>query len=184
MNVLNIYGQQECRIHKDTIEKHWNELLEVISQVEARQELLVIIGDANRAVGNVIPLNDTKVSYGGQMIRTLLDTDKYVLVNGTDKVIGGPATRENPANPTSKSALDLVIVSVELEKYIESMEIDENKTFTPFRTTKNGTIKLLIITVSKSLSAIYLSATEQVKSQENSSSGTLTNQKVGRNTKS
>ena len=58
INILNIYGQQECRSSKETIERHWNEVLDVISQVEARNESLVIVGDANRLVGDAIPEND------------------------------------------------------------------------------------------------------------------------------
>ena len=70
--------------------KHWEEILDVISKVEARNENLVIIGDANRLIGDVIPGNDPKVSYGGKMIRSLLESDNYVLVNAINKVKGGP----------------------------------------------------------------------------------------------
>ena len=36
INVVNIYGQQECRMSKDNVERHWNEILEVISRIEGR----------------------------------------------------------------------------------------------------------------------------------------------------
>ena len=36
INVLNLYGQQECRVAREIIERHWNEVLEVVSKVEAR----------------------------------------------------------------------------------------------------------------------------------------------------
>ena len=39
INVLNIYGNQECRMSNDEIDKQWNEILEIISSVEARNEL-------------------------------------------------------------------------------------------------------------------------------------------------
>ena len=51
INVLNLYGQQECRMTKEEVENHWTEVLEVITRVEAREELLVVIGDANRHLG-------------------------------------------------------------------------------------------------------------------------------------
>ena len=111
-----------------------------MSKVEARKELIVIIGDANRLVGNIIPGNDEKVSFGGKFIRNLVKTDKYVLVNGTSKVTGGPGTREDPANPAHKSALDLVIVSAELEEHVDEMVIDSSRKFTPFRRHSNGKI--------------------------------------------
>ena len=100
----------------------------------------MVVGDTNRLVGDIIPGNDPKVSFGGQMIRSLIDSDKYVLINGSSKVTGGPGTRENPAIPEQKSALDLVIVSTELEKYIKGMEIDDSRKFSPFRRTPSGKV--------------------------------------------
>ena len=55
------------------------------------------------------------VSSGGKLVRELLDTNKYILVNGTDKAEGGPYTRFDSSSPDDdlkKSALDLCIVSV------------------------------------------------------------------------
>ena len=59
------------------------------------------------------------------MVRDFLDSGKYVLINATEKVKGGPWTREDPADIDNKSVLDLVITSAELVKYIEYMEIDK-----------------------------------------------------------
>ena len=47
INLINFYGQQECRHPKDYIEGHWNEILAVISKFEARNEMVVLAGDAN-----------------------------------------------------------------------------------------------------------------------------------------
>ena len=82
----------------------------MISKVEARGEFLVMIGDAIRLLGDIIPGNDSKISHGGSLIKSLVETDKYVLVNGSSKVIGGPGTRVDPNNPRHKSALDIVVV--------------------------------------------------------------------------
>ena len=60
----------------------------------------------------------------------------YVLVNASEKATGGPFTRYEPCDPNNngrKSVLDLVIVSSELETYIESLQIDQNMFFTPSR---------------------------------------------------
>ena len=76
INVLNIYGQQECRVSKDIVERHWNEVLYVMSKLESRNKLLIAIGDANRSVGNASTNNDPKVSFGGEMVLALLDSGK------------------------------------------------------------------------------------------------------------
>ena len=112
----------------------------VISRVEARDEMLVIIGDANRHLGKAVPGNDDKVSYGGKLIVELLETNRYVLLNSTPKAKNGPLTREDPSDSEIKSVLDLVIVSSSLEKYVEEMIIDKKREFTPFKQNKGKTI--------------------------------------------
>ena len=66
---------------------------------------------------------------------------RYCLINSSDKVIGGPFTRYDPANPledAKKSVLDLCIVSQELFDYVDVLEIDNKFSFTPARPGKNG----------------------------------------------
>ena len=132
INVLNIYGQQECRNTTEDIEKQWNEVMEVIAKVEARNEYLAIVGDLNCAVGDTVPGNSDRVSKGGEILRRFLESKEYTLVNNTEKVVGGPWTREDPVSGT-KSVLDMLIVSTGLLKYIDKMEIDNERKFTPFK---------------------------------------------------
>ena len=126
INVINVYGQQECRISKETIEKHWEELLDIVNKIEARNELLVMVGDFNRNLG-LNPEKEDKPSYGGQLVNEFLDSGKYILMNNSKKTLGGPWTRINPANKDNRSVLDLVIISAELEKHMESMVIDNKR---------------------------------------------------------
>ena len=60
INVINFYGQQECRLSRDEVDKHWDEIETIINKIEAREEMVVLIGDANRHLGNVIPGNNNK----------------------------------------------------------------------------------------------------------------------------
>ena len=112
----------------------WYEILEVLAQIEAKDEAAVLVGDLNKAVGDIIPKNNPKVSVGGAMVRELIETGKYALANASSKVIGGPNTRYQPGaylDITKRSCLDLCIVSKSLEKYIETVVIDEELNFTP-----------------------------------------------------
>ena len=104
---------------REEIVEHWEELLEVITRVEARDENLVIIGDANRHLGSVIPGNIDKVSFGGELMKELLETEKYVLLNSSTKCKNGPWMRVDPADEEKKMILDLVIISKELENYVD-----------------------------------------------------------------
>ena len=92
-----------------------------------------MIGDLNAHVGTLIEGNHPKVSHGGQLLKDFLKCEDYVLLNATNKTSNGPFTRIDPANSDRKAALDLCIVSKELVKYVDSMVIDSNRNFTPFR---------------------------------------------------
>ena len=58
--------------------------------IKSRNESAIVIGDLNKLVGDIVPGNHTKVSYGGQLVRDLIETEEYILVNSTDVVNGGP----------------------------------------------------------------------------------------------
>ena len=136
INVVNIYGEQEGRMDKDDILNCWNRIMADVLRIEAKNELVVICGDLNKHVGDAIEGNHSKITFGGKLIRDMLDTDKYVLVNSTNKVKGGPFTRYDPSDPNcneKKSCLDLFIISKELFKHVEKLVIDENFTMTPCR---------------------------------------------------
>ena len=95
INVINIYGAQEGRVDKDEIEKSWLRLMEDVKEIEELNEDVLIIGDLNRAVGGGawgVKGNKDKITPGGQLIRNLVKTERYVLVNNLDLVEGGPWT--------------------------------------------------------------------------------------------
>jgi len=64
INVINIYGAVESRSNK--ILSRWTQVLTQVKKIEAKGELLVIIGDFNAHVGDVINENNLNVSQGGK----------------------------------------------------------------------------------------------------------------------
>ena len=95
LNIINIYGTQESRTNDGEIERSWLRLMKDVSEIEKRGEALLIIGDMNRKVGNVeygVKGNTSKTSYGGQLIRNMVKSGQYVLINNLDLVVGGPWT--------------------------------------------------------------------------------------------
>ena len=136
VNIVNVYGEQEGRSSKDDIQNRWNRIMIEIVKIESKNEVVVLLGDLNKHVGDIIEGNHAKVTFGGNLIRNMLKTEKYYLVNSSPKVEGGPFTRYDPADPTSdskKSCLDLFIISKELLKYVDKLIIDNNFIFTPSR---------------------------------------------------
>ena len=131
-------------MEKDEIEKSWLGLMEDIKDVEERNEDLVIIGDLNRAVGSDnwgVQANKDKVSPGGELIRNLLKTERYIMINNLDLVQGGPWTWVDRQDGSRRSCLDIGIVSVSLVAFVSSVIIDCDRKFTPRRVIrrKSGT---------------------------------------------
>ena len=143
INVMTLYGEQESRTKVDKINKNWNTIMNELVKIEERNEETIICGDFNKLVGNIIPGNKPKVSHGGHLVREFLSSGKYVLLNSTNKVTNGPFTRYDPSAPNSeekKSALDLIIVSKNLEKFFVNMTIDNSLDMTPCRPRKKGNV--------------------------------------------
>ena len=110
--------------------------MEDVKEIEDRNEDVMIIGDLNRAVGSGawgIKGKKEKISPGGQLIRNLIKTGRYVLLNNLDIVSGGPWTWIDWQYDTRKSCLDIGIVSLSLVPFISKVIIDNERKFTPRR---------------------------------------------------
>ena len=141
INVVNWYGEIESRATNKEIEDRWYRLLSEITKIEMKNEHIIFIGDMNKHVGDIIKNNHPEVSYGGKLIRDFLESRNFVLVNGLNVTEGGPFTRYNPSDPlddSSKSCLDLIMISNDLVKYVDRVQIDSKFEFTPGIATKNG----------------------------------------------
>ena len=136
INIINIYGRQESRYSKEDIIDSFNRLKKDIEFIEEKNEYVILIGDLNRQFGNDnygIRGNKSKISFGGELYRSLLKTHKYVLVNNLEQTYGGPWTWINRQDPESKSCLDICIVSNSLVPFVDKVTIDKDRIFTPKR---------------------------------------------------
>ena len=136
INIINVYGETESRDKNEAIEDRWHRIVTELKRIELNGENVILIGDMNKHVGDIVPGNHKKISYGGSLVKELVNTKKYTLVNSMAKVKGGPFTRYNPANPSDdkyKSCIDLIIMNKELAKYVDEVVIDKELKFTPGR---------------------------------------------------
>ena len=62
LNIINVYGAQECRTSREEIVRHWEELMAEVTQIETKGEALVMAGDMNCLVGDIVIGNDRKIS--------------------------------------------------------------------------------------------------------------------------
>ena len=149
LNVVNCYGEQK-KTSKLEIEEKWKRLCRDLEDIRARNELCIFCGDLNKWVGNGelgVPGNHPELSVGGKLLRELLATRNWVLVNGLGEevVSGGPFTRQDPATGTF-SCLDLFVVSKEVVPYISKLEIDSERKMDIARVERNkkkGTFRMV-----------------------------------------
>ena len=143
INVIDIYGESECRTTNQEVEDRWFRVVSELKMIESKGEFALIIGDLNKHVGKIIKGNHQKISFGGKLVTDLVSSCRYVLLNASNKVTGGPFTRFDPATPKDEatmSCLDLVIASQGLVKYLDSVIIDRNQDNTPFRPLRGDSI--------------------------------------------
>ena len=93
--------------------------------------MCLVIGDQNKHVGADhlgVEGSLPHVSRGGQLVRDLLATGDWHLVNGMGREVveGGPFTREDPASG-AKSCLQLFILSTELKPFVSKLYIDSSR---------------------------------------------------------
>ena len=130
-------GEIESRAGgKDKILEKWTRLMNDVKEIKERGEGILIIGDMNRHIGcgnYGVPGNSYEVSYGGKLLRELLQTDDFVLLNGLSLAEGGPWTWVKRGDASCRSCLDLAIASTNLAPYVTKVKIDSQKEFTPRR---------------------------------------------------
>ena len=90
-------------------------------------DFCLLSGDRNKLVGSGrlgVEGNDPKVSRGSKLVRTLLASGNWFLINGMVELVeGGPFTRQDPANG-KLSCLDLFIATTNLRPYVKKLVID------------------------------------------------------------
>ena len=126
INIVNIYGEIESRSKNEEVLARHERIKKEIDRIRIEKEGCIIIGDLNKGVGSDnlgVKGNHSKISYGGQVIRNLVESGEYFLANNTPEAEGGPFTREDPADAKlpwerrRKSCLDLILNSKNLKQF-------------------------------------------------------------------
>ena len=135
LNIINFYGAIEERESKEDILESWTQIKKELNIIKERGEAVILIGDLNRAVGSGssgVEGNKNKISFGGNLVRELIDNNDYFIMNNMSLAKGGPWTRQDPSYGTW-SCLDFAIGSDNLKESVVGVVVDKEKMFTPFR---------------------------------------------------
>ena len=84
INIINVYGGQESRMEKQEVLESWGRLKNELEEIKQRDERCIMLGDLNRAIGagdQGVPGNHKKISFGGQLVKELLEEEEFILLN-------------------------------------------------------------------------------------------------------
>ena len=113
------YGKQETRTNKEEIEKEIELLTEEIEEQKNEGEILLTM-DGNAKIG----LLGENVSRNGKLLLKLIEETDLILMNKSSKC-KGTITRRNTKNISEFSAIDFVLCTHPVERWINQMIIDE-----------------------------------------------------------
>ena len=123
-----LYAPQEHRTSVQQLKIMYNDLKEQIQKAKINKQEVLLIGDFNAKVGELVTNNHTEVSKSGKLLIKLLDSMHLKLMN-TSSSCNGLWTR---TEKKKKSVIDYVIMDEEGEDLVSRMEIDEGRNFTPY----------------------------------------------------
>ena len=64
-----MYGEQESRTNNEEVEDRWNRVVKEIDAIERRGKSTLLIGDLNKHIGDIVPGNHPKCSFGGNLVK-------------------------------------------------------------------------------------------------------------------
>ena len=135
LRLILAYGPQENE-SIDIKEEFYTDFEIEIERAKLSGDLVLALGDFNVKLGSELIPNDThERSANGDILSQIIERKELIVVNGTEKCLG-TWTRQDNSNEQEKPVIDYVLINEDLYNHIDHMEIDEEKTFCPFRATK------------------------------------------------
>ena len=123
-----IYMPQESRTKLDILKDIYAEIEKEIKDAAENGFSLLILGDLNCKVGDVIKGNTKELTKGGRLLLKMVERNKMTIVNAADTCEGLWTRIEEQ----QQSVIDYVLMFEEELGVVERMEIDEDKNMTPY----------------------------------------------------
>ena len=122
------YNPRGDAVKKQELKEMYNRLEEEIGIGKNRGQKIILMGDFNCRVGELIKGNEERISKGGKYLKKVVEKKDLVILNTVEKTIG----RWTRIEGNQKSIIDYVIMDKSEEENILKMEIDEEKEWTPY----------------------------------------------------
>ena len=128
MRIGIIYMPQESRTKLAVLQEIYKEIETEIVAAISQGDSLLIMGDMNCKVGNIIPGNKEEITKGGRLLLKMIKKHGLGIVNA-DECCEGLWTR---IEGDQRSVIDYIMVLEEDMKLVQSMVVDEDKDITPY----------------------------------------------------
>ena len=122
-----VYAPQESRTRKEKLKIMYEGIQEQILKAEERKQRLMIVGDLNCKIGDVINGNRTDITKGGRLLLKLIEKNNLSILNASELCTGLWTRVEGDI----KSVIDYIITDAESAEALQQMNIDEGRTYAP-----------------------------------------------------
>ena len=137
VRLILVYGPQEN--DSEDKDSFYNGISIQVEMAYLNGDSVIMVGDFNAKLGyNVIPKDLHPMSKNGEQLFELCNKYNLKLMNASEHCVGVFTHIHKYKQTIEKSVLDYVFISSDLEEYFTSMQIDEEKHFTPWCSLKNG----------------------------------------------
>ena len=122
-----IYNPQESTTSKKELENIYCRINQEISESKNKEQKLLLMGDFNSKVGNIIKNNNNILSKGGRILLKLVEKQNLKIINTITKAKGTWTRVMN----SEKSVIDYIIINKSDEECITKFVVDEEKNLHP-----------------------------------------------------
>ena len=130
-----IYAPQESRTAKEAYEEMYENIERQIEIAKQEKQKLLIMGDFNCKVGDVIKGNNAEVSKSGTIFNQMIRRNKLLVLNSLESC-KGIWTREESG---TRSVLDYIIIDQKDGSAVEEVMVDEEREYAPATIHKDST---------------------------------------------
>ena len=123
MKIGAIYMPQESRTKLVVLQEIYKEIEKEVVDAKEKGDSIIITGDLNCKIGNVIKGNREEISKGGRLLMKMVKKHNLRIVNA-EECCNGVWTR---VQGEQKSVIDYMIVFEDDMNLVKSMEVDEAK---------------------------------------------------------
>ena len=135
IRIINAYGPQECsqaqrptEDQQTLIINFWNAMEREIIDAQDEGCWILIELDANAKVGDTVLDGDpNRQSPNGKLLLDMMERQNLNILNSSKKCQSKITRERKTCDRVEKSIIDFIIVSVELEDFLDKMIIDDER---------------------------------------------------------